>query len=72
MSRQPTSSLRAAESPSVAFVEVHSKIEKKDSQEIENSHPISLQEGNSSNICEGDGETWEIEEPISPLEYSKH
>ena len=38
------------------------------SQEIKNSRPISLQEGNSSNLREGGGETGEVEEPISPLE----
>lgn len=35
-------------------------------QEIENSHPIPSQEGNSCNICEGGGETGETEEPRSP------
>ena len=72
-SRQPTSSLRATESPSVAFAEVHSQTEEteQDSQEIENSRPISLQEGNSSNLHEGGGETGEIEEPRSPLEVIK-
>lgn len=35
-------------------------------QEIENSHPISSQEGNSCNIHEGGGEIGEIEEPSSP------
>ena len=59
-SRQPTSSLHATESPSVAFAEVHSQTEKQDSQEIENSHPIYLQEGNSSNLHEGGGEIGEI------------
>ena len=62
-SRQPTSSLRATESPSIAFAEVHSQTEEteQDSQEIGNSHPISLQEGNSTNIYEGGGEIGEIE-----------
>ena len=48
---------------------MHSKAEEteQDFQEIENSRPISLQEGNSSNLCEGGGETGEIEEPRSPL-----
>ena len=70
VSRQPNSSLQATESPSVAFSEVHSQTEgiEKDSQEIENSRPIYLQEGNSSNLCEGGGETGEVEEPRSPLE----
>ena len=38
ISRQPTSSLQATESPSEAFAEIHSQIEgiEKDSQEIEN------------------------------------
>ena len=47
---------------------MHSQIEEKYSQEIENSHPISLQKGNSSNLHEGEGETREIEKPRSPLE----
>lgn len=62
-SRQPIGSLRATYSPSVAFAEVHNKIEEteQDLQEIENSRPIYLQEGNSSNLCEGGGETGEAE-----------
>jgi len=52
-SRQPTSSLRATESLSVAFAEVHSQAEEQDFQEIENSRPKSLQEGNLSNLCKG-------------------
>ena len=57
-SRQPTGSLRAICSPSVAFAEVHSKTEETEQnfQEIENSRPISLQEGNSSNLREGGGD----------------
>jgi len=49
---------------------VHNKTKdtEQDFQEIENSHPISFQEGNSSKLCEGGGETGEIEEPKSPLE----
>ena len=45
ISRQPTSSLQAIESPSVAFAEIHSQTEEteQDSQEIENSRPIFLQ-----------------------------
>ena len=39
-----------------------------DSQEIENPCLISPQEGNSSNLHEGEGETGEEEEPKSPLE----
>ena len=39
-----------------------------DSQEIENPYPISPQEMKSSNICEGEGETGEAEEPKYPLE----
>lgn len=56
-SRKPTGSLRAIGSPYIAFAEVHSKIEEIEQSflEIENSHPISLQEGNSSNLCEGGG-----------------
>ena len=45
-SRQPTSSIRAIESPYVAFAEVQRQIVEQDSQEIENSCPIVfLQEG---------------------------
>ena len=62
-SRQPTSSLQATGSPSVAFAEVHSQTEEQDFQEIENSSPKSLQEGNLSNLCEGRVETRETEEP---------
>ena len=42
ISRQPTSSLQAIESPSIAFVEVHSQTEEteQDSHEIENCRPI--------------------------------
>ena len=67
-SRQPTGSLRATGTPYIAFAKVHNKTEdtEQDFQEIENSHPIYLQEGNSSNLCEG-GETGETEEPRSPL-----
>ena len=66
-SRQPTSSLQATGSPSVAFAKVHSQTEEKDFQEIENSSPKSLQEGNLSNLCEGRAETGETKEPKSPL-----
>jgi len=66
-SRQPTSSLHARGSPSIALAEVHSQIEEQDFQEIENSSPKSLQEWNLSNLCEGRGETGETEEPGSPL-----
>ena len=66
-SRQPTNSLRAIESPSIAFAEVHSQIEEQDFQEIENSSPKSLPEGNLSNLREGRGEVLETEEPRSPL-----
>ena len=67
-SRQPTGSLRATGSPSVAYAEFHSKMEgtKQSFQDIENSRPISSQEGNSCNIREGGGETGEAEEPRSP------
>ena len=67
VSRQPTSSLQAIGSPSVAFVEVHSQTKKQDFQEIENSSPKSLQEGNLSNLCEGRGEIGEYKEPRPPL-----
>jgi len=66
-SRQPTSSLQATRSPFVAFAEVHSQIEEQDFQEIENSSPKSLQEGNLSNLYEGGGETGETKELESPL-----
>ena len=66
-SRQPTSSLRATGSPSVAFAKVHSQTEEQYFQEIEKSNPKSLQEGNLSNLCEGRGETEETEEPRYPL-----
>ena len=46
---------------------MHSQTEEQDFQEIENSSPKSLQEGNLSNLCEGRGETEETEEPRSPL-----
>jgi len=47
---------------------VHSQTEEQDFQEIENSSPKSLQEGNlSSYLSEGRGETRETEEPRSPL-----
>lgn len=46
---------------------MHSQTEEQDFQEIENSSPKSLQEGNLSNLCEGRGETGETEEPRSPL-----
>jgi len=67
ISRQLTSSLQATGSPSVAFAEVHSQTEEQYFQEIENSSPKSLQEGNLSNLYEGRGETRETEEPRSPL-----
>jgi len=67
-SRQPTISLLAIGSPSIAYTKVHIKIvgTEKSFQEIENSCPISSQEGNSCNIHEGGGEIGEIEEPRSP------
>ena len=46
---------------------VHSQTEEQDFQEIENSTPKLLQEGNFNNFCEGEGETGEIEEPKSPI-----
>ena len=46
---------------------MHSQTEEQDFQEIENSTPELLQEGNFSNLCEGEGETGEIEEPRSPI-----
>ena len=67
ISKHPTSSLQATRSPSVAFAEVHSQTKEQDFQEIENSTPELLQEGNLSNLCEGEGETGETEEPRSPI-----
>ena len=64
--KQPTSSLQASGSPSEAFAEVHSQTDEQDFQEIENSIPERLQEGNLSNLFEGEGETGEIGEPRSP------
>ena len=46
---------------------MHSQTKEQYFQEIENSSPKSLQEGNLRNICEGGGETGETEEPRSPL-----
>ena len=46
---------------------MHSQTEEQDFQEIENSTPELLQEGNISNLCEGGGEIGETEEPRSPL-----
>jgi len=71
ISKPSTSSLQATGSPTVAFVEVHSQTEEQDFQEIENSTPELLQEGNLSNLCEGGGETGETEEPKSPLETTQ-
>ena len=67
-SRQPTVSLRAIGSPSVAYAEVHIKTEGTEQgfQDIENPRPSPSQEGNSCNIREGGGETGETEEPRSP------
>lgn len=45
---------------------MHSQTDEEDLQEIENSIPELLQEGNSSNLCEGEGETRETEELRSP------
>jgi len=67
ISKQPTSSLQAIGSPSVAFAEVHSQTEEQDFQEIENCTPELLQEGNFSNLCEGEGERGETKEPRSPI-----
>jgi len=71
ISKQPTSSLQATGSPSVAFAEVHSQTEEQDFQEIENSTPELLQEGNFNNLCEGEGETRETEEPRHPIETNQ-
>ena len=56
-SREPTISLRAIGSPSVAYDEVHSKTEgtKQSFEDIEKLCPIPSQEGNSCNIREGGG-----------------
>jgi len=58
-SKQPTNSLQATGSPSVAFAEVHSQTEEQDFQEVENSTPELLQKGNFGNLCEGEGVTGE-------------
>jgi hypothetical protein len=47
------------------------RTEEQDFQEIENSTPELLQEGNLSNLCEGEGETGEIEEPRSPIRINQ-
>lgn len=56
--RNPTVTFQVAGSPSVADVEIHSKIEgsKQSFQNTENLQPNPLQEGNSCNLCEGEGE----------------
>ena len=46
---------------------MHSQTEEQEFQEIENSTPKLLQEGNFSNFCEVEGETGETEEPKSPI-----
>jgi len=46
---------------------VHNQTKEQDFQEIENSIPKSLQDGNLSNLYKGRGEIGEIEEPRSPL-----
>ena len=46
---------------------MRSQTKEKYFQEIENSSPKSLQEGNLSNLCEGRGEIGETEEPRYPL-----
>ena len=73
ISRQPTSSLQATESPSKAFAEIHSQTEgiEQDSQEIENPCIISPQKGKSSNLREGEGETGETGDLKSPIEISQ-
>ena len=73
ISRQPTSSLQATKSPSEAFAKIHNQTEgiEKDSQEIENPCISSPQEGNSSNLREGEGETGETGDPKSPIEIAQ-
>ena len=46
---------------------MHSQTEEQYFQEIENSSPELLQEGNFSNLFEGRVETGDTEEPRSPL-----
>lgn len=72
-SRQPNSSLQATESPSEAFAKIHSQTEgiEKYSQEIENPCINFLQEANSSNLREGEGETGETGDPTSPIKISQ-
>ena len=50
---------------------MHSQTNEQDFQEIENSIPELLQEGNFSNLCEGEGETGETEELRSPLRITQ-
>ena len=45
---------------------MHSQTDEQDFQEIENSIPERLHEGNLRNLCEGEGKTGEAEEPRSP------
>ena len=73
ITRQPTSSLQATESPSEAFAEIHSQTEgiKQDSQEIENPCIGFLHEGNASNLQEGEGEMGEITDLKSPIETAQ-
>ena len=73
ISRPPTSSLQATESPSEALAEIHSQTEgiEKYSQEIENPCVISPQEGNSSSLHEGEGEIGEIGDSTSPIEIAQ-
>lgn len=57
--RHPTISLQVTGSPSVANAEIHNNTEGSEQsfQDIENSQPRASQEGNSCNLCEGEGET---------------
>ena len=73
ISRHPTSSLQDTKSPSKAFDEIHSQTVgiEQDSQEIENPCISFLQEGNSSNLREGEGETGETRDSKSPIETAQ-
>ena len=73
ISRQPTSYLQATESPSEASAEIHSQIEgiEQDSQEIGNPCISSPQEGNFSNLREGEGKMGETKDPQSPIKVTQ-
>ena len=61
--RRPIDFLQATGPPSVANAEIHSKTEgiEQSFQDTENSQTHPSQEGNSCNLCEGEGETGSFE-----------